>query len=59
MVAWFILLAYAFFPAVLLEVAIADLPGEMAPTVVVLLVIIPLIFLFPLGLYYLFLTFCE
>ncbi len=51
LVAWFILLAYAFFPAVLLEVAIADLPGEMAPTVVVILVIIPLIFLFPLGLY--------
>lgn len=47
----FILFAYASLPAVVLEFAIVDLPGEMAPTVVVLLVIIPLIFLFPLGLY--------
>lgn len=48
---WVILLAYAFFPAVLLTFAVGDLPGEMAPTVVVLLVVIPLIFLFPLGLH--------
>ena len=48
---WFSLLAYAIFPAVLLEFASRDWPGDMAPTVVVLFVVIPLIFLFPLGLY--------
>jgi hypothetical protein len=48
---WIILLAYASFPGILLEFAIGNWPGEMALTVVVLFVIIPLIFLFPLGLY--------
>jgi hypothetical protein len=48
---WFSLLAYAIFPAVLLEFANSDWPGDMAPTVVVLFVVIPLIILFPLGLY--------
>ena len=48
---WIVLLAYASFPGGLLEFAMGNLPGEMAPIVVVLFVIIPLLFLFPLGLH--------